>query len=1359
MADNSQKFIGRNRAPRVQIEYDVEVYGAEKKVQLPFVMGVMSDLVGKSKEPQPAVADRKFLEIDVDNFDQRMKAMAPRAEFSVPNTLTGEGNLPVDLTFESMADFSPGAIAAKVASLRPLLEARNQLQTLMAYMDGKAGAEGLIEHILQDPALMSVLAKGEASAAQDQATALDSLRALKRPETVTGKSVDVLAALAATAPQETDDTADPVGDALADLAKHQPVAPTEDKSDTTATLTALAEAATEEDGEAGQQALASLRSLEAAPEDATDDRADVLADLALAGDLTQTEDAPASDSILDELAALDLPKSEDTEARADILKDLAAAEPTSDKTDDDLSDVLDTLAAADEAAPVDTSMDILGTLAGQAQEDEASEDLSQVLGDLAAQVPDASEDEQTDAADILNTLSEVELPVEEDLTDVLDTLAVSVADEVEPADAATDILDTLAGQVQEDEAPEDLSELLGDLAALVPDADEEEQTDAADVLDALSDLELTVEAEPQLGDILAEVSAASGDEDLAASDEDDLAGILQGLDPVGEDPSAEAEDDLQGLLDDLSMPDTETSDDTNLDDILAGLDQPDDVSEAADQADASGQDALDSLLGDLELNEEPSEDETDLDSLLSDLGDADDAGEGEGGDPSGNEEDLDDLLGALTETPAPEEDLDLDDLLGDLGVDLEAEAVGSTDEAGLDDLLADLGDTEAEQQTDDGMSDLDDLLGDLDLALDPSDPDATDTADIDLDGIGAELSDADFSNAPTEMAGGEQAGGGGQTARLAEPEFAYGTISADRPDAQQLTRRRFRIALFGDFSGRAARGLVETGDALAARPAILLDPDTVEEVIEGFASALILPIGKDSDGKEEGGIAVKLSEFDDLHPDELFENVSLFSELVSLRKQLQSGVTVEHASRSLSAWAAQYSTPVRLPKRSSAGNAVPADRRLSAFQQLIGDQDNALHQASPIEEMLARIVGPHIRALPNPDVAAMQEAVDAALSDAMRLVLHHPEFQSIEAQWRSLDLIARSVEVDDSLEVVLYDVSAEELAADLASQDDLATSGLTRLLTEAPMDPETGRGGYSALVGLYAFEETPPHAELLGRIARVAAHVDAPFFTSLSPEFLKTDKKDRPPVVAKAWDTLQGMAEAGHLALASPRFLLRRPYGAKSDPVDAFNFEEFSQEEGLKGMLWGNPAVLVTILLARSFTENGASMQLGSIMSLGDMPFHTVIDRFGDQVALPCTERNIDLDKIAMANARGVMAMSAVKGRDELRLTSFSSVAGGEVLGPWTGAPAPKPSPADPREKAGIAAPAAPPEQTAVADPAAELDLDDLGLDDLDLDGLTGSDDGLSDLDALLAGFGDDTEDAGDDGEMDADLAALLADL
>ena len=141
MAMSSQKFIARNRAPRVQIEYDVEVYGSQKKVQLPFVMGVMADLSGKPADPLAPVADRKFLEIDVDNFDSRLKAMKPRAAFRVPNTLTGEGDLSVDITFESMDDFSPAAVARKVDSLNRLLQAREQLSNLMTYMDGKTGAE------------------------------------------------------------------------------------------------------------------------------------------------------------------------------------------------------------------------------------------------------------------------------------------------------------------------------------------------------------------------------------------------------------------------------------------------------------------------------------------------------------------------------------------------------------------------------------------------------------------------------------------------------------------------------------------------------------------------------------------------------------------------------------------------------------------------------------------------------------------------------------------------------------------------------------------------------------------------------------------------------------------------------------------------------------------------------------------------------------------------------------------------------------------------------------------------------------------------------------------------------------------
>ena len=165
MATSSQKFIARNRAPRVQIEYDVELYGAEKKVQLPFVMGVMADLAGKSTEPSAPVADRKFMEFDTDNFDTRMKAMKPRVAFQVPNKLTGEGNIAVDMTFESMDDFSPAAVAAKVDGLKQLLEARQQLANLVTYMDGKTGAEELIAKVVKDEALLKALAAAKAPAA------------------------------------------------------------------------------------------------------------------------------------------------------------------------------------------------------------------------------------------------------------------------------------------------------------------------------------------------------------------------------------------------------------------------------------------------------------------------------------------------------------------------------------------------------------------------------------------------------------------------------------------------------------------------------------------------------------------------------------------------------------------------------------------------------------------------------------------------------------------------------------------------------------------------------------------------------------------------------------------------------------------------------------------------------------------------------------------------------------------------------------------------------------------------------------------------------------------------------------------
>ncbi|PDN16122.1 type VI secretion system-associated protein [Salmonella enterica] len=172
--NSAQKFIARNRAPRVQIEYDVEIYGSEKKIELPFVMAVLADLAVKPREELPPVTDRKFLDIDIDNFNERMKAIAPRVAFAVPNTLTGEGQLMVDITLENMDDFSPAQIARKVDALNQLLEARTQLANLQTYMDGKAGAENLVNKLLQDPTLLKTLANAPKSAATQQDVSADN---------------------------------------------------------------------------------------------------------------------------------------------------------------------------------------------------------------------------------------------------------------------------------------------------------------------------------------------------------------------------------------------------------------------------------------------------------------------------------------------------------------------------------------------------------------------------------------------------------------------------------------------------------------------------------------------------------------------------------------------------------------------------------------------------------------------------------------------------------------------------------------------------------------------------------------------------------------------------------------------------------------------------------------------------------------------------------------------------------------------------------------------------------------------------------------------------------------------------------
>jgi hypothetical protein len=471
--------------------------------------------------------------------------------------------------------------------------------------------------------------------------------------------------------------------------------------------------------------------------------------------------------------------------------------------------------------------------------------------------------------------------------------------------------------------------------------------------------------------------------------------------------------------------------------------------------------------------------------------------------------------------------------------------------------------------------------------------------------------------------------------------------------------RNFHIAVLGDFSGRANAGTIDAGAKLANRMPYFIDVDNYESVLAKIAPRLRLPLA------DEGSADVAVGALDDFHPDQLYANIDIFNKLAGLRKRLQNTSTFVAAANELQSWSnlASHAKVTRAPPKAGGGAAVPRGK-LDDFARLIGRTTSAARTTS-IDELLKRIVAPHVVPAPQAGRQMLLDAVDDALSSSMRRILHHPDFQSLEAAWRSIELLVRNLECDSTLKIQLFDISAEELAADLSSSDALEETGLYELLVAKPA--VDGLEPPAVLLGNYVFELIPPHAELLGRIAKIAAAAQAPFIAGISADSLRRPNDGEVhPLVEESWTTLRSMPHAQYLGLTSPRFMLRWPYGPKSDPILSFAFDEFTPQEGLKGMLWANGSILAGLLLGQTFQEQGLpGMELGSHMVLGDVPFHYYTDEHGDQVALPCTERWITEPLAMYAKSLHLMPVLSIRGRPEIRLGGFGSLHGPDLAGPW----------------------------------------------------------------------------------------------
>jgi type VI secretion system protein ImpC len=609
----------------------------------------------------------------------------------------------------------------------------------------------------------------------------------------------------------------------------------------------------------------------------------------------------------------------------------------------------------------------------------------------------------------------------------------------------------------------------------------------------------------------------------------------------------------------------------------------------------------------------------------------------------------------------------------------------------------------------------------------------------------------------------------------------YGAVNGTPPT--WAAKRPVRIALLGDFGADAAAGRLDTGADLGRRKPRSVEFDSLEDWLGQQNITLNLPVGANG-----APVEISLSDLDSFHPDTLFRELDLFKQLNDLRKRLNNTSTFDKAAAEVAKLGGgSVLKASRAGRGARARGASPsAGAKLDDFARLTG-RTSVPTSAGGIDALLRDVIGPFVVPSAKPEKAALLNTLDSAIADGMRAVLHQGDFQTTESLWRGVDFLLRRLETGPMLQVHLIDISAEEFAADLSASDDLCDSGLYQLLVSKPAEGKDG--GYTFIAGLYQFEATPPHTELLGRMAKLANAAGATFFTAMAVDDLSNPRNPPHPLVIEAFGALRQLPESKRLALLGPRFLLRHPYGKRSDPISSFSFEEFTMADGLGGLLWGHPALLALAVLAG---QNGAP-------NVGDLPFHHFVDADGDSTALPCTERFMTAMAATELARYGIKALMAHKGEPLVQLTGPDTVAGvftppaavaakpGGRVGVEMAVRSKLPDPSERAERAERKAPAAPaPAPRAAAPEAAPAKAAAPAVDDsADLDALLADLAGtpapasasepadasadLDDLDALLASLNDDTPAAAPadaaaaaaepEPDMDADLDALLKSL
>jgi len=475
----------------------------------------------------------------------------------------------------------------------------------------------------------------------------------------------------------------------------------------------------------------------------------------------------------------------------------------------------------------------------------------------------------------------------------------------------------------------------------------------------------------------------------------------------------------------------------------------------------------------------------------------------------------------------------------------------------------------------------------------------------------------------------------------------------------------FRIAILGDFSGRGNR---EVSEAVDKRRFQIVDRDNFDEVLAKLKVEVYLPIL----GKTTPPIRIRFSELDDFHPDRLFENIEVFEGLKETRQGLKDS----------SIFGSIVKKSQETQKRPSASGTPKDTEKL--FQKISGEKTEGLldqileetaeepsqrglpRESSEWDNFLRGIVQPHLV----PDVHQKQAervaSVDAAASELMRRILHHPDFQAIEAAWRALYFLVSRLETDSELKLYLLDITKEELAADLCTSRDLRSTGTYKLIVEQSVET-LGEEPWAVLAGNYTFDYTREDAEVLARIAKIGKRAGAPFISATSDHLLGCKslvetpdpddwKRSAEKESLQAWKALKKLPEASYMGLALPRFLLRVPYGQDTEPIESFQFGEMEAKPVHSHYLWGNPSFACAYLIGQTFSVSGWKFQPGMIQDIEGLPVH--IHREGGEPRMkPCAEVVLAERAVEEILGKGLMPLLSFKNQDRIRIARFQSFA------------------------------------------------------------------------------------------------------